>query len=334
MTRSVLNGALLLAAILLLRPPLFGEQQTPPRSLPEAPQPAVSAPAQEPVQEPVPEPSPGDINPDSRSAGGIFHREQGNNNRRPGFPPISPPAPGGMRVPPAARPNIFGTHAECLPDSSSPAEKVMSCKPNIPAFARFLDSSTPLPLSPRQKFILAVRNVSDPFNFLTIGALSAISIAENANTADGPGIRGFAKNAGVSLSQDMTGEFFGTFLIPSLAHQDPHYHRMPNLTFRKRLLHVIDEVVIAQSDDGTPMFNYATVVGTICTSAVGNLYVPGRRNSFGASTARIATSLATDPIGNAITEFVPDLARRVNFQVVIVQRLINRVAIAEGAPPQ
>jgi hypothetical protein len=66
---------------------------------------------------------------------------------------------------------------------------------------------------------------------------------------------------------------------------------------------------------------------------MGNLYVPGRKNSFGASTARIATSLATDPIGNAITEFVPDLARRINFQVVIVQRLINRVAIAEGAPP-
>ena len=132
----------------------------------------------------------------------------------------------------------------------------------------------------------------------------------------------------------MTGEFFSTFLIPSLAHQDPHYHRMPNMPLRRRLLHVVDAVVIGQSDDGTSMFNYATVAGTICTSAVGNLYVPGRRNSFGASTARIATSLATDPIGNAITEFVPDLARRVNVQVVIVQRIINRVAVVEGGQPQ
>jgi hypothetical protein len=147
-------------------------------------------------------------------------------------------------------------------------------------------------------------------------------------------LRGFAKNAGVSLSQDMTGEFFGTFLIPSLAHQDPHYHRMPNLPLRRRIFHVIDAVVIGQSDGGAPMFNYATVVGTIATSSMGNLYVPGRKNSFGASTARIATSLATDPIGNTITEFVPDLARRINFQVVIVQRLINRVAIAEGGQSQ
>jgi hypothetical protein len=132
----------------------------------------------------------------------------------------------------------------------------------------------------------------------------------------------------------MTGEFFGTFLIPSLVHQDPHYHRMPNLPLHQRIVHVLDAVVVGQSDDGLPMFNYATVFGTICTNAMGNLYVPGRTNSFGSSTARIAISLATNPVGNAITEFVPDLARRVNFQVVIVQRLINRVAIVEGSQPQ
>jgi|SRR5579859_1138615 len=320
MNRSVLNRALLLAAILLARPLLFGQQET----LPEAPQPAAPAPVQE------PEPAPGDINPGSRSVGGIFHRGQGNNNRRPGFPPVSPPAPGGMRVPPAARPNVFGRPTECLPDSSTNAQRFMSCKPNIDTFVRFLDTSTPLPLTPRQKLILAARNVSDPFNLLTIGGLSAISVAADSHAADGPGLRGFAKNAGVSLSQDMTGEFFGTFLIPSLVHQDPHYRRMPNLPLRQRIIHVLDAVVVGQSDDGLPMFNYATVFGTICTNAMGNLYVPGRNNSFGSSAARIAISLATNPAGNAITEFAPDLARRVNVQVVIVQRVINRVAVVEG----
>jgi hypothetical protein len=235
-----------------------------------------------------------------------------------------------MPVPPAARPNIFGMRSQCLPDSSSPAEKIMSCQPDIPIFNRFLDTATPLPLTARQKGLLAVKNIIDPGNLATIGGLSALTIMTDSHTADGPGFRGFAKNAGVSLSQDMTGEFFGTFLIPSLAHQDPHYHRMPNLSVRRRILHVIDAVVIGQSDSGVPMFNYATVVGTLCTNSLGNVYVPGRKHSFGASAARISTSLATDPIGNAITEFVPDLARHINVQVVIVQRIINRVAIVEG----
>ena len=236
-----------------------------------------------------------------------------------------------MRVPPAARPNIFGTHAECLPDSSSPAEKVMSCKPNIPAFARFLDSSTPLPLSPRQKFILAVRNVSDPFNFLTIGALSAISIAENANTADGPGIRGFAKNAGVSLSQDMTGEFFGTFLIPSLAHQDPHYHRMPEATIKRRIAHCIYQVAWTQGDNGKGMLNYADLAGFAIDDAIGNLYVPGQQTNLQASTERYTIGLATAPIENFVNEFLPDIARRIHVRVVVIQHIINQVASKDGS---
>jgi hypothetical protein len=335
MTRSVLSGLLLLSTLSPGRGLLLGQQtrqqQTKSSDLPEAPQPSLPVVDQE--SAPVQEPPVSNNAPSSRSVEGVIGRGQ-KSNSRPGFPPISPPAPGGLRVPPASRPNIFGMRAQCLPDSSSPAEKVMSCSPDIPMFARFLDSTAPLPLTPRQKFILATKNVSDPFNLLTIGAVSAISIASNANSQYGPGFPGFGKNVGVSFTQDATGEFFGTFLIPSLAHQDPHYHRMPNLSLRRRILHVLDEVVIAQSDAGTPMFNYATVVGTICTSSLGNVYVPGRKHNFGASTARIATSFATDPIGNAITEFVPDLARHVNFQVVVVQRLINRVAIAEGAPPQ
>lgn len=233
---------------------------------------------------------------------------------------------------PAAR--IFSSGPQCLSAACTPAVKTLCCQPNIPTFTRFLKTSTPMPPTAKQKFRLAVNNVKDPSNLLTIGGLSAITVATDSHTADGPGFPGFAKNAGVSLSQDMTGEFFGTFLIPSIVHQDPHYHRMPNLSVSRRILHVLDAVVIAQSDNEVPMFNYATVVGTICTNSLGNVYVPGRRHSFGASAARISISLSTDPIGNAITEFVPDLARHVNIQVVLVQRIINRIAIAEGGSSQ
>jgi hypothetical protein len=320
MTRSVFNGTLLLVTLLVGCRLLVAQESRPPDDLPEAPQPIQEPPVSNPA-------------PNSRSTEGVTGLGQKGRNQ-PGFPPVSPGIPGRMPVPEGGRRVIPGRQPECQPDSSSPAETIMSCQPDINMFARFLNSTAPLPLTPRQKFILAAKNVSDPFNLLTVGWVSAYSVATDSHNADGPGFQGFSKNAGVSLSQDVTGEFFSTFLIPSLAHQDPHYHRMPNLSTRRRILHVLDAVVIAQSDNGVPMFNYATVVGTICTNSLGNVYVPGRKHSFGASTARIATSLATDPIGNVITEFVPDLARHVNFQVVIVQRVINRVAIAEGGASQ
>jgi hypothetical protein len=206
----------------------------------------------------------------------------------------------------------------------------MSCDPLVNPFQRFLTYSSLAPLTPKQKFILAYKNVRDPFNLLTIFGEAAITTASNPESAYGPGMAGFGKYAGVSLTQDMTAEFFGTFLIPSLAHQDPHYRRMPNLPIRRRIIHVVDAVVIGHGDNGMPMFNYAEVFGTIGTSAIGNIYIPGREKSWGASATRVTVALATDPIGNAITEFLPDVARRININVVLVQRVIDRVALEEG----
>ena len=41
---------------------------------------------------------------------------------------------------------------------------------------------------------------------------------------------------------------------------------------------------------------------------------------------RYAIGLATAPIDNFVTEFLPDVARHVHIQVVIIQRVINQVA--------
>jgi hypothetical protein len=132
----------------------------------------------------------------------------------------------------------------------------------------------------------------------------------------------------------MTGEFFGTFLIPSLAHQDPHYHRMPNASLQRRIAHCIYQVVWTQSDTGEPMFNYATIFGTVADEAVSDAYVPQRALGWGPAAARISTGWATDPIGNVVSEFLPDVARRFNIRIVFVQRIINRVAIEQGNASQ
>jgi hypothetical protein len=181
---------------------------------------------------------------------------------------------------------------------------------------------------------LAVTDVFDPFNLLTIGGTSAISVAANSHSAYGPGFEGWGKLSGVTFVQDATTELFGTFLIPSIVHQDPHYHREPNASIQRRFAHAIYQVIWTQSDYGAPMFNYATVVGTMAEEAVNDAYVPYRQNGWGASAARIGIALATDPIGNLITEFVPDLASHINFHAVFIQRIINRVAIEEGSGGQ
>lgn len=203
-------------------------------------------------------------------------------------------------------------------------------QPIIDWFARFMNGPEVKPLSPAEKGRLAIRNVLDPFNAITIVGQSGITIASDAHTAYGPGFPGFAKNVGVSYTEDITGEFLGTFLIPSIVHQDPHYHRMPHASVPRRFLHAIADVVWAQGDNGHGMPNYANLIGFAAADEIGNLYVPGRQTDLPASATRYGIGLGTAPIDNFITEFLPDVARRIHVRVVLVQRIIDQVARAEG----
>jgi hypothetical protein len=185
-------------------------------------------------------------------------------------------------------------------------------------------------MTPREKARLAARNVIEPFNALTILSLSAIEVGSNAHSAYGPGMTGWGRNVGVSYSQDITGEFFSTFLIPSIIHQDPHYHRMPNATIKRRVGHAIEQVVWTQGDNGKPMVNYADIVGFAIEDEIGDLYVPGQQTNLPASAERYGITLATAPIENFVNEFVPDVARRIHVRVVLIQRIINQVAKTSG----
>ena len=205
--------------------------------------------------------------------------------------------------------------------------------PLIDWYARFINGPQVKALTPRQKAHLAARDLLDPFNGITILGNSAIFVAANSHSPYGPGMPGFGRNVGVSFTQDMTSEFFGTFLIPSLVHQDPHYHRLPHDTMTRRIAHAIYQVVWTQGDYGRGMLNYANLAGFAIDDAIGTLYVPGEQTNLPASAERYAIGLASAPIDNFITEFLPDVARRIHVRVVLVQRIINQVAKSGSSEP-
>jgi hypothetical protein len=226
-------------------------------------------------------------------------------------------------------------HNGC-PVNLCPAYPVdMCCQQTSPAFAQYLQWPDVVPLTARDNLRSAVRGVIDPFNLMTIAADAAIGIGSDSHSVYGPGFEGFSKYAGVSLTEDMTGEFFGTFLVPSIMHQDPHYHRQPFMSIKRRFLHTFVAVVWSQSYTGKPMFNYANIVGGIATAVVSNTFVPGpNRQGFGNTAQRLALAFAISPSGNMIEEFVPDLASHVNVRIVIFQRILNSVTLEESGVAQ
>jgi hypothetical protein len=251
--------------------------------------------------------------------------------------PVAVPAPksstsaASSSLPDAPQPQgaMFEESALTLP---APAPPLPPCPkqmtPSTPRclvnpLQRFVDGPTLVPMTVGQKGHLALHNFTDPGNIITITGTAAFTVGINPHTAYGPGFHGFLRNTGYSFSQDATGEFFGTFLIPSLAHEDPHYHREPHAPVPHRILHALSRTLIAQSDTGRNMPNYAVLLTYPISAEASNLYVPGIAGDGPSTVKRIATGLATDPVNNLITEFLPDVARRINIRVIFVQRIVN-----------
>ena len=255
----------------------------------------------------------------------------------PEAPQPQAPAPAAQTPPPCKASPAATTPANPAVAPPQPASQPQQppCSSPPPTknwFARFLTGPEVKPLTPKEKARLAVRNLLDPFNAITILGQSGISVASDAHSPYGPGMPGFGRNVGVSYAEDMTGEAFGTFLIPSLTRQDPHYHRMPNASIPRRALHAIGQIAWTQGDNGKAMLNYASLLGSAIDIEISNLYVPGQQTNASATASRYAIGLATAPIDNFITEFLPDVARRIHVRIVLVQRVINQVARSEGSP--
>ena len=290
---ALLAAGLFLALLSAWAGPPEGASSAPP--LPEAPQPQSPTPAAAPATAPCP---PASANPAAPTA----------------TPTVAATPPSASSAPPATQPAATPPPAPCTPP------------PHKDWFERFLTGPEVKPMTPREKAHLAARNVVDPFNGLTILGGSAIAVGSDSHSPYGPGMKGLARNVGVSYAQDLTGEFFGTFLIPSIAHQDPHYHRMPKASIPRRVVHTMMQVVWAQGDDGKGMVNYAGLVGSAIGAEISDLYVPGEKTNLRSTSERYSIGLATAPADNMITEFLPDIASRIHFRAVFLQWIINRVA--------
>jgi hypothetical protein len=183
------------------------------------------------------------------------------------------------------------------------------------------------PLGASGKFRLAVKNFSDPLNIAGTALDSGISTATSSSkSAFGTGWPGFGRRFGMSMSDEALSEFFSTYLVSTLAHQAPHYHRDPGSSAGRRIAYALSRVVISRSDSGKPMFNFAEFVGTTAASLVESSYHFERDESPGAVSSRIFVSIGSDAAWNLMNEFLPDIAKHLNPRFIFLRRLAERAA--------
>jgi hypothetical protein len=111
---------------------------------------------------------------------------------------------------------------------------------------------------------------------------------------------------------NLTGQFFSTFLYPSLFHQDPRYYRLGSGGVKARLGHALIHRLIAQSDSGKRMPNYSEWFGTVSSTALGNLYHPGNLRGFSPTASRVGFKLGNDVTWDVLREFWPEIAHKLH----------------------
>jgi hypothetical protein len=193
-------------------------------------------------------------------------------------------------------------------------------------FQRIQGPEQHAPLGVSGKFRLAVANVSDPFAIITTALDSEFGDATDGHTKLRTGMAGFGQRFGASMAGQATSEMFSTFLISSIFHQDPHYHRDPAAPTRTRIGKALAYVFVTRSDSGKRMFNFAEVLGTTSSSIVEGTFHPEWEKGPGAAAGRIAISIGSDAAWNLMTEFLPDVARHLNPRWMLLRRLADRAS--------
>jgi hypothetical protein len=167
-------------------------------------------------------------------------------------------------------------------------------------------------LSVNEKFHLFMEDTFEPVNFLDAGWDAVLAQAANDDPTFGQGVAGFGKRYGVSLLDNVSGDFFNTFLYPSVFRQDPRYYRLGHGPFYQRLGHALRHTFVAHGDSGHLMPNYSEWLGTASAKALSNLYHPGNERGFGTVAERTGISISTDMVYDVAREFWPEITRKLH----------------------
>jgi hypothetical protein len=168
------------------------------------------------------------------------------------------------------------------------------------------------PLTKGQKFKLFLEDTYDPFEWIWSGAEAGFEQAAGEQKSYRQGAAGYAKRFGAAMADESTGEFFGTFLLPTVLRQDPRYFRKGEGSFSGRLGYALTRVAVTRSDSGKRQFNWSYIGGTLISGGLSNLYYPREDRGFGLTMSRSGIAILAAAGVAAGKEFWPDVERKLH----------------------
>ncbi len=183
----------------------------------------------------------------------------------------------------------------------------------IPDYQTVNDCSQPVePLTPRQKWNMFLKQTADPFNVASAAMAAGFSQAGNETPKYGEGGAAYAERFGAAMADFATQGFFSGVALATLFRQDPRYFRKgPESGVFRRIAYSVSRIAITRQDSGRPAFNISSVLGMMLGIAASNAYYPPSSVRASVMLGRLDTSLSGSVMGNLLSEFWPDIQRKV-----------------------
>ena len=193
-------------------------------------------------------------------------------------------------------------------DYGKQPKRILGIIPNY----RAVSANTYLPpMTFKTKFWLATQETFDYSNFLLVGAIAGIALAQNSQPTFGHGAAGYGQYYWHNFVDGAIENYMTEAILPTLTKEDPRYYTIGKGPFLKRTGYAISRLVITRTDSGGRTFNISEVVGAGAAAGIGNAYYPAGHNPWVKTYQRWGTQVGLDGIFNVLKEFWPDIDKAV-----------------------
>ena len=182
----------------------------------------------------------------------------------------------------------------------------------IPNYRADQVQDTYRPLTTAEKYRIARSDSFDwPNYFLLAGFALQSQVAAGGFSHNG-GFTGFTQYYARAFGDQIIGNYVTEAILPSLLHEDPRFFRLGAGSFWRRVYYASSRLLVTRADSGRSRFNVSEITGNAAVVAITSSYYPDSRSPAEAA-ERFAMALGNDAISNLMTEFWPDIKRRLRF---------------------
>ncbi len=192
-------------------------------------------------------------------------------------------------------------------------QRVLGIVPNF--YSSYIWNAAPM--TPKQKFGLALRSSIDPVTFVVAAATAGVEQWRNTFPGYGSGADGYFKRFGAAYADYTIYTMIADAALPSVLKQDPRYFYLGSGSVKSRAWYAMSRTFVTRTDSGHSEVNWSHLLGAFATAGISNVYHAPQdrtasltmRNAGIIIGGSVATNLIREFLLRKLTPKVPDYAQ-------------------------